>query len=57
VPGSVTKAGKKGANAMTFRGRMGGKTLKPGAYRLRMQATDTAKNASAYKQLGFTIVR
>jgi hypothetical protein len=57
VPGSVTKAGKKGANAMTFRGRMGGKTLKPGAYRLRMQATDTAKNASAYKQLRFTIVR
>ncbi len=57
VPGSVTKAGKKGANAMTFRGRMGGKTLKPGAYRLRMQATDAAKNVSAYKQLPFTIVR
>ena len=42
---------------MTFRGRMGGKTLKPGAYRLRMRATDAAKNVSAYKTLRFTIVR
>ena len=41
----------------TFRGRMGGKSLKPGAYRLSMRATDAANNVSAYKLLRFTIVR
>ena len=42
---------------MTFRGRIGGKSLKPGAYRLRLQATDAARNIPAYKQHRFTILR
>jgi hypothetical protein len=57
VKGSFTVAGKAGKNSFKFRGRIGGKTLKPGSYRLNSQATDSAKNRSAVKRRGFRIVR
>lgn len=57
VKGSFTVAGNAGANSFTFRGRIGGKKLKPGAYRLSAQATDPAKNTSLPKRKKFKIVR
>jgi hypothetical protein len=56
LKGSAARAGLKGANRVTFRGRMGGKTLKPGSYRLIVRVTDAAKNASKPKALPFRIV-
>lgn len=57
VKGSFTRAGKAGKNSFKFRGRIGGKRLKPGTYRLDGQATDAAKNKSALKRKSFKIVR
>jgi hypothetical protein len=57
VKGSFTRAGKAGKNSFKFRGRIGGKALKPGNYRLDAQATDPAKNKSALKRKSFKIVR
>jgi hypothetical protein len=57
VKGSFTRAGKAGKNSFKFRGRIGGKRLKPGRYRLDGQATDPAKNKSLIKRRNFKIVR
>ena len=57
VAGSFTVRGKAGKNTFTFRGRMGGKALKAGSYRLNGTATDPSRNASPPKQKAFTIVR
>jgi hypothetical protein len=57
VKGSFTRAGKAGKNTFKFRGRIGGKALKPGNYRLDGQATDPAKNKSTTKRRSFKIVR
>jgi hypothetical protein len=57
VNGSFVLVGKPGKNSFNFRGRAGGKSLKPGGYRLNGQATDPAKNVSVWKRKGFTIVR
>jgi hypothetical protein len=56
VDGSFTIAGKAGTNSFTFRGRMGGKALRPGSYRLDSQAADPAKNMSPVKRKAFAIV-
>lgn len=55
--GSFAVTGKSGANSFTFRGRVGGKSLKPGSYRLTGQATDKAKNKSSVFQKSFTIIK
>jgi hypothetical protein len=57
VEGSFTVKGKKGANKIELRGRIGGKTLKPGRYRLNARATDPAGNLSVPKRTAFTIDR
>jgi hypothetical protein len=57
VNGSFVLAGKPGKNRFTFRGRAGGKSLKPGGYRLSGTATDPAKNASAPQRKAFTIIK
>jgi hypothetical protein len=57
VRGSFTVQGKAGKNSFTFRGRMGGKSLKPGSYRLNGTAIDPAKNSSAPGKKGFRIVK
>jgi hypothetical protein len=57
VKGSFTVAGKAGKNSFKFRGRIGGKRLKPGSYRLNGRSTDRAKNKSAIKRRAFKIVR
>lgn len=57
VRGSFTVPGRAGKNTFTYRGRMGGKSLGRGQYRLSGQATDTAGNRSAIKRKAFRIVR
>ena len=57
VAGSFTVTGKAGKNSFTFRGRVGGKALTPGKYRLNGKATDSARNASVIRQKAFTIVK
>lgn len=57
VKGSFTVAGRTGANRIELRGRIGGRTLKPGSYRLVARATDAAGNVSPPKRTAFTIVR
>jgi hypothetical protein len=57
VRGSFGVTGAAGENAFTFRGRVGGKSLKPGSYRLTGQATDSAGNASLLRRRGFEIVQ
>jgi hypothetical protein len=57
VRGSFTVSGKAGKNTFTFRGRIGGKALRRGSYRLSGTATDPAKNASVPKLKSFKIVR
>ena len=42
---------------MRFRGRLKGKTLKPGTYRFVIRATDPAGNVSKPRRPVFRIVR
>ncbi len=56
VEGSFSLAGAAGENTFTFRGRIGGKSLAPGSYRLNGQATDGAGNPSLFQRKGFRIV-
>ena len=48
---------KAGRNSFTFRGRIGGKKLRPASYRLNSQATDRSGNKSAIKRKNFKIVK
>jgi hypothetical protein len=57
VRGSFTVSGKAGKNTFKFTGRMGGKALKPGSYRLTGTASDPSKNTSVPKRKGFKIVK
>jgi uncharacterized delta-60 repeat protein len=58
VKGSFTRTGVVGKNSFKFRGRMGGKKLKPGSYRLVAVAKDAAGNKDKTpKRAGFKIAR
>jgi hypothetical protein len=57
VRGSFSVRAKQGRNAFTFRGRMGGKALVPGSYRLVGRASDGAKNRSTLSTATFRIAR
>ena len=57
VKGAFTVPAKAGANKIKFRGRIGGKTLKPGRYRLNMQATDATGKKSKVSRRRFKIVK
>ena len=57
MKGSFTVTGKKGANRIELRGRIGGRTLAPGSYRLNARETDPAANRSPTKRTAFRIVR
>jgi hypothetical protein len=56
VKGRATATGKAGANRLRFRGRLGGRRLAPGRYRLVVTAIDPAGNRSRAKRAGFTVV-
>jgi hypothetical protein len=55
--GSLRRAGKAGVNKVRFSGRLGRRTLRPGAYRLRVVARDAAGNQSKSKARKFRVVR
>ena len=57
VKGSFTVKGKRGVNRIELRGRIGGRTLAPGAYRLNARETDLASNRSSTRRTAFKIVR
>jgi hypothetical protein len=57
VKGSFKVAGKKGTNKIEFRGRIGGRALSPGRYRLNARETDLAANTSTTRRTAFRIVR
>ena len=54
--GTLTVAGRAGGNAATFRGDVGGRTLRPGRYRLRVAAVADGRR-SATAAIDFTIAR
>lgn len=54
--GTLTVAGRAGANAVAFRGSVGRRTLTPGRYRLRVTAAAGGRRSAA-KTLVFTIAR
>jgi hypothetical protein len=56
VRGSFTHTGNAGSNKFKFTGRVGGKSLKPGTYRLTAVAT-AGSSKSKVKQATFKIVR
>ncbi len=53
---SFTHTGKAGTNKLKFTGRLRGRKLAPGRYRLRGQATDPAGNKSPLRHIPFRIV-
>jgi hypothetical protein len=54
--GVLTAAGAAGANAYSFRGRIGDRTLPPGRYRLNVTASRDGKRSAAVT-ISFTIAR
>jgi hypothetical protein len=57
VKGSFKVTGKKGLNKIEFRGRIGGRALSRGRYRLNARETDRAANRSLTRRTAFTVVR
>jgi hypothetical protein len=57
VKGAFTHPGKSGANSFKFSGRLRGRKLKAGRYRLVIVATDAAGNKSVASRAPFRIVR
>ena len=55
--GRLTRRSHVGRNSVRFSGRIKGRTLKPGSYRLRVTATDAAGNRSAARTVRFKVVR
>jgi hypothetical protein len=55
--GGFSKPSKAGLNRYRFSGRLKGKKLPPGAYRLRVVAVDAAGNRSVPKYAPFKIIR
>ena len=57
VRGSFKHTDGAGANSLRFTGRVGGRRLRPGRYRLVASSTDLAGNKSAAKTKRFRIIR
>jgi len=57
LKGSITHTGSANSNRFVLKGRVGGRSLNPGSYRLVGVATDPAGNTSTPKRSGFRIVR
>jgi dipeptidyl aminopeptidase/acylaminoacyl peptidase len=56
LKGSFTHSGKAGLNRFRFTGRLRGRKLRPGRYRLVLVATDAAGNKSKARRMKFRIV-
>lgn len=50
-------ASRAGVTRKHFSGRLAGKALADGRYRVTLRATDAAGNASRRTRLGFTVLR
>ena len=57
LKGSFSHAGPEGANAFRFDGKLNGKRLRPGRYRIVAVANDAAGNKGKPKRASFTIKR
>ncbi len=57
IRGSFIHQGHVNSNRVTFSGRLRGRKLKPGRYRLRGVATDLASNRSRLKRIRFQVAR
>jgi hypothetical protein len=57
VRGSLVDAGEMGGNSFRFTGRVGGRRLKPGLYRLIALPVDAAGNSGNAVYIRFRIVR
>ncbi len=57
LKGRASKASLAGVSSVRFRGRLKGKTLKPGRYRFVIRARDGAGNVSKARRPVFRIVR
>ena len=55
--GTVKASGKSGANSVAFKGRISGRPLAAGSYRLAVTAVDAAGNRSGQAATSFKIVR
>ena len=55
--GALRRSGVAGRNRVPFSGRVGGRKLAPGRYRLTLAARDAAGRRSAPVRLRFRIVR
>lgn len=56
VPGGIVKATPAGPYSFRFAGKLKGRTLAPGSYRLSAVAVDAAGNQSAVARRGFKVV-
>lgn len=56
LPGSFADSGTVGGNTLRFRGRLSGKRLKPGRYRLLATPTDSAGNVGRVARTAFRII-
>jgi len=54
--GKWVRAGTAGTNRRTFRGRLRGRALAPGRYRLYVRAQDAAGRWSRARRAAFTIL-
>ena len=57
VRGSFTRRSRRGRNRFGFTGRIGGRTLAPGAYQLLARPRDRRRNAGVVADAAFRIVR
>lgn len=57
VSGSFSTNAKAGTTTLRLTGRVGGRKLKPGRYRLTAKATDAAGNAAKAQTATFRIKR
>ena len=55
--GTLTRAGTRGANRVSITGRVRGRKLAPGPYRITILAHDAAGNVSAPERVKFTVLR
>jgi hypothetical protein len=57
LAGTFRHRGAAGANSFRFRGRVNGRRLRPGRYRLTATAVDASGNRSLSRRVAFRIVR
>jgi DNA-binding beta-propeller fold protein YncE len=57
VPGRIRLRSRAGTHTVGLTGRLGGRTLRPGRYRLALVAVDAAGNRSKTRTVAFRIIR